>query len=197
MILTVDGHDYPTQTVRVARFPKDFATLFPAPPGLIEDTWPPTQITYLGVYLKALKCKTIVVESRYLDRDYVNDMALFYSRSLRSYPNFCQRIHFFKEAFTTPRWKEMATAATDRANHKKFLEKSYLGFCVIKPLPGSPVGRTVLATFGTDAPGGLKRTFGAVRRYNVHLGGYELAIKGLAFQQQDQGVSACATSALW
>jgi hypothetical protein len=36
-----------------------------------------------------------------------------------------------------------------------------------------------------------------MRQYKVHIAGFELGIQGLAFQQQDQGVSACATAALW
>jgi hypothetical protein len=33
--------------------------------------------------------------------------------------------------------------------------------------------------------------------YKAHLMGVELEVRGLAFQQQDVGVSACATTALW
>jgi hypothetical protein len=33
--------------------------------------------------------------------------------------------------------------------------------------------------------------------YGIHVGGFDLTVNGLAFQQQDQGVSACATTALW
>ena len=73
----------------------------------------------------------------------------------------------------------------------------YLGFMVIKPLPGSPIGRTVLRTFERDAPRGGRREFTAIRRYTVSLAGLSLSVRGLAFQQQDQGVSACATTALW
>jgi hypothetical protein len=197
MRLLAAGHEYPSQEVTVEPFPGDFSSLFPPPPGLVEDTWPPKQISYLGVYLKELGCRTVVLESHYIDRDFVHDVALFYSRSLRSYPNHCQRLHFFSEEFDFERWMSMASDAASHANNTEFLQNSYLGFCVVRPLPGSPVGRTVLTTFSTEAPGGLTRSFGAVRRYSVHLAGFELNVEGLAFQQQDQGVSACATTALW
>jgi len=75
--------------------------------------------------------------------------------------------------------------------------KAYLGFSVLRPLPESPIGRTVLATFSRDADKGHKREFQTTRNYRVHLAGFELSVDGLAFQQQDQGVSACATTALW
>ena len=78
----------------------------------------------------------------------------------------------------------------------QFLQRAYLGYCVVRPLPGSPIGRTVLVTFGPTTPTDT-RSFDAVRDYDVHLAGFKLTIRGLAFQQQDQGVSACATTALW
>ena len=79
----------------------------------------------------------------------------------------------------------------------QWLQDAYLGFSVIRPLPGSPLGRTVVATFGPEEGSGRRREFGGSRKYAVHLGGFELHVDGLAFQQQDQGVSACATIALW
>jgi hypothetical protein len=77
------------------------------------------------------------------------------------------------------------------------LQDGYLGFCVIRPLPGSPVGRTVVKTFPARTDDGLLRSFGALREYEVHLSSFSLRVTGLAFQQQDRAVSACATTALW
>lgn len=179
------------------RHPDDFSSLFKRPDGVV-DAWPPTQLAYLGFYLARLKCATVLNETHYIDRDYIEDLALFHGRSLRSYPNHCQRLHFFSTTFNQERWDAMASAkgdAHERASAR--LQGGYLGFCVIRPLPASPVGRTVLRTFGGTSEGGMKRAFGAVRDYNVHLGAFRLGIRGLAFQQQDRGVSACATTALW
>ena len=197
MSLTSFGHEYPTQSISVEPFPIEFASLFPAAPGLIEDVWPPTQVTYLGIYLDVLGCRTIVTEAHYIDRDFINDAALFYARSLRSYPNFCHRLHFFKAAFDADRWREIVTDVDNRPQRTQFLQESYLGFSIIRPLSGAPIGRTVLSTLGSINSEGMAREFGAVRDYQIHLAGFELVVKGLAFQQQDQGVSACATTALW
>ena len=197
MTLDPRGHLYPTKSTQVIAFPADFTALFSAPTGLIEDVWPPVQLFYLRIYLQELKCKTIVIEDHYMDRDYVHDMALFYSRSLRGYPNYCQRLHFFSATFDQTKWKEMVTTVANRDTNKVLLQNSYLGFCVVRPLPGTPVGRTVLPTFGPTTESGLRREFPSVREYKVHLGAFELSVKGLPFQQQDQGVSACATTALW
>lgn len=193
------GHDYPPQAIRVVPFPDDLSKLFPTPRGLVEADWPPAQITYLSAYLKQHGCKSVVIEGHYVDRDYISDVALFYSRSLRGYPNFCQRLHFFDQAIDRVRWQQLVMECNGGASNasEKFLQDAYLGFTVVRPLPGSPIGRTVLRTVARKAQNGDIREFGAIRQYAVHVGGFELVVEGLAFQQQDQGVSACATTALW
>lgn len=197
MVLDARGHSYPSKKTEAIPFPEDFSALFPAPRGLIEDVWPPTQLFYLRVYLTALGCKTIVIEDHYVDRDYIHDVALFYARSLRSYPNYCQRLHFFREQFDNTRWKAMVMQPGTHRESQRFLQDNYLGFSVVRPLPGSPIGRTILPTFGPTTESGCRRDFASIREYGVHLGGFDLSVRGLPFQQQDQGVSACATTALW
>jgi hypothetical protein len=196
---TALGHSYPALSVEVLAFPGGdaFASLYPTPPGLVEDIWPPTQLTYLGVYLQQLGCKTIVHESHYIDRDYIEDLAMFYGRSLRDYPNHCQRLHFFSNSFSQEDWRAAVVAADKNKGMTAALQEGYLGFSVYRPLPGAPVGRTILRTFGPSSNDGRRREFGAVRIYEVHVAGIRLSVLGLAFQQQDRGVSACATAALW
>src|SRR5262249_55008248 len=70
----------------------------------------------------------------------------------------------------------------------------------IKPLPGSPVGRTVLRCYPEekDEPGDrAQRDFGCTRVYSTHLLGLELSVRGLAFRQRELGGTACATTAIW
>ena len=153
----------------------------------------------MGIYLDSLRCRTIVHERHYIDRHFIDDFSLFYSRSLRDYPNSCQRLHFFSSEFDEEQWSGLVERANggEREEVERELAREYLGFMVIKPLPGSPIGRTVLRTFERDAPRGGRREFTAIRGYTVSLAGLSLSVRGLAFQQQDQGVSACATTALW
>lgn len=192
------GHDYAEPQLRVLPFPASYPSLFPVPRGLIDRDWPPIQLGYLGDYLQALGCRTLVIESHYIDRDWIDDLSLFYSRSLRSYSNACQRLHYFRTAFDEAQWLAWTTEAQlDLAKVEAALQSGYLGFSVIRPLSTTPLGRTVVAPFGAAAASGAKRTFGGVRAYAVHLAGFTLDVRGLAFQQQDQGVSACATTALW
>lgn len=189
----------PALEVRVLAFPGDLAPLFPQPDGFVEYDWPPLQIRYLSEYLKQLGCRTVVVESHYIDRDYIDDVALFYSRSLRGYQNYCQRFHFFGAEFGLDHWRTLIADANrgSASTAAQFLQASYLGYSVVRPLPGSPIGRTVVGTFGPRTADGHSRVFSATRSYVANLCGFELTVRGLAFQQQDQGVSACATTALW
>ena len=193
--------DYPSQSVTVVPVGSadEISHLFQAPPGIVEDVWPPVQLTYLSSYLEQIRCATVLIEDHYVDRDYVEDMAIFYARSLRAYPPYCQRMHFFSESFDETTWRALLVRANggEAESVRQRLQDAYLGFSIIRPLPGSPLGRTVVATFGPEASGGRRREFGGSREYTVHLGGFELHVEGLAFQQQDQGVSACATIALW
>ena len=93
MLIEPDGHRYPSQRIRVHPFNPQFDSLFTVPPGQIGTDWPPLQMTYMGIYLDSLGCRTIVHERHYIDRHYIDDFSLFYSRSLRDYPNHCQRLH--------------------------------------------------------------------------------------------------------
>lgn len=188
----------PSQTVEVFPFEADLKNIYPAHSGFLGG-WPPIQLVYLGDYLKGIGCKSIVRESHYVDRDYIEDFALFYARSLRGYTNFCERLHFFAEAIDDAQWKALVeeTDSGKREEARQWLQERYLGFSVHRPLPGSPVGRTVISTFPPKTSKGKRRSFGCVRDYHIHLGGYQLRVAGLAFQQQDTGVSACATTALW
>jgi len=184
---------YPSKGIQVVSFVADLPGMFERPPGLEDPLWPPTQMVYLGRYLETLGCKTIAIESHYIDRDYIADVALLYSRSLRAYDNFCQRLHFFREAFDQSRWMQFIVDTTEAGQKSAldFLQDCYLGFSVLRPLPGSPVGRTVLPPPGETTATGQRREFAPIRDYQVHLARFELTVRGLAFQQQDQGQCVC------
>lgn len=192
------GMPYPPASVEVSAYDGTLEKFVPRPEGLL-DTWPSYQLRYLADYLTKIGCQTVAVESHYIDRDYIDDVALFYSRSLRSYPNFCTRLHFFRESLGKRRFNSLIRAASrGRYNSSQtYLQQRYLGYCVVRPLPGYPVGRTVLATFPRESGEAFIRELACIREYGVNLCGFALTVSGLAFQQQDQGVSACATTAIW
>src|SRR5207248_5158881 len=94
---------YPVQTIDLIPF-SEFKNQFPKPSGLVAVDWPPLQATYLHLYLSELKCETMIVESHYVDRDFIFETSAFYARSLRNYPNFCSRFHFFTKKISKDDW---------------------------------------------------------------------------------------------
>lgn len=73
------------------------------------------------------------------------------------------------------------------------LRSAYLGFISVRPLPSVPIGRTILS----PPPGPVDRSSFITVLYTVHVLGFEIPLRGLAFQQQDRAVGACATTAIW
>jgi len=148
---------------------------------------------YFEEYFHALDTRTIVIEREYVDHDYLEDYAAYYVRCFQEYKRKTVRLHFFSNAFTEAEFKGLLT---DEAStlHTVNLQAGYLGFVVIKPLPGATIGRSCLKTY-PDENG--RRHFPLLRIYEVGLFGLKLTVESLAFQQQDTVVAACATSALW
>ena len=174
-------------------------------PPFVQDDLARKQLRYVLRYGATLGCTSVAIEGHYIDRDHIEDHSIFYSKNFRPYANSCQRLHFFRSDIDVSRsllqLLELGCREGDarhRAECRRFSEEFYLGFCVIKPLPGSPIGRTVLRPFDqTSSDPDYRRYFGGVKEYQTHLCGNALFVTGLAFQQQDLGVSACATTAIW
>ena len=191
------------QRISLLRFnPRRLRVQLNLPP--LDEPVAASQLAYIASYVDSLDCRSILIERHYIDRDYIEDHSLFYSRSLYPYPNSCQRVHFFKTSVATTRQRLQATLRSAAAGRERYAREcsalsgeTYLGFSVIKPLAGSPVGRTILRTFPESTDDGRRRVFPCIRSYEVHVNGIELTVLGLPFQEQDVGVSACATTAIW
>ncbi|MBW3582296.1 MAG: hypothetical protein KY455_04270 [Euryarchaeota archaeon] len=145
---------------------------------------------YFIEYLRAIGCKTIVVEQDYVDRDYLVDFTAYYARCFFDYDRKCKRLHFFSGDFAAGDLEALLDGSMSPMPERF---GKYLGFIVVKPLPVRFFGRTCLVTYPTD--GG--RRFPSLRRYDVHLAGEPLSVESLAFQEQDRDVAACATAAIW
>jgi len=156
----------------------------------------PDQLTYVFQYLSAAEVlgKSIVVEPTYFDRDYLSEFSAFYSLSATGYPNCCRRAHFFNENIDRA---VLVDAASGSIAAIKKMQESYRGFSVIRPIESAPLGRTVLAWYKDRFKKSNPRIVNPSRKYTCNLCGIKLKVYGLAWQQQDQGVSACATIGLW
>ena len=152
------------------------------------------QIQYLETYLTRLNATVILKEPRYFDRDYLAEFAAFYSVSAKGYSNICERLHFFSRNINR---RTLIAAAGGAQSALKRMQDAYLGFIVKRPIPAAPLGRTVLKWFPDQYTHTTPRVTAPTRKYFVHVAGVELYVHGLAWQQQDTGVGACATVSLW
>ena len=145
-------------------------------------------------YLDRLGALRIIVEENYFDRDFLAEFSAFYSTSARGYSNVCKRVHFFasdkviREVFQS--------AIGGNSEDLNTLQSSYLGFTVIRPIIDSPFGRTVLGWFEDQTPENPRVT-NPSRDYVCNIAGIELSVNGVAWQQQDTGIAACATIGIW
>ncbi|XOV66380.1 MAG: hypothetical protein ACFHU9_12205 [Fluviicola sp.] len=163
------------------------------PKSIIEKK---NHFLYLKEYLSnpSISATTIVVEKEYVSRDYLHDYISYYSLCFEKYDKFCRRIHFFSDSFSEDEFK--SALVDDTTEKSSDIWNSYLGFTVVKPIPITVIGITLLKTYSNDIAFG-SRHFWGIRKYNVHLFGKTLELESLAFQEQDSVVAACATTAIW
>ncbi len=146
---------------------------------------------YLGD--KGLKAKTIVIEKKYINKDFFEDYASYYAFCYENYPKYCKRVHFFSNDFTKEQYQKIIIESKNK--HNEFW-KHYLGFIVIKPIPFRVIGFSILKTY-YQGQNFDERNFWGCRNYKIHLHGNEIDIISLAFQEQDNVLAACATTAIW
>lgn len=151
------------------------------------------QIEYIYRYLKDLNATTVLLESQYVDKDYLDDYSKFYVRRFSSKDNKCARLHFFTKSLQHQEFEDWLGNGLEPDAHNE-LKEAYLGFIVIKPLPRTFIGKTCLRVYPSFASASR---FLLTRRYDVNLFGIKLEIKTIAFQEQDKVVAACATTAIW
>jgi hypothetical protein len=145
-------------------------------------------------HLITINARSYLIESRYIDRDYSSDYRRFYAQTFRTYGRHCKRVHFFateiSAILSSASWSERVAALQQTSR------RSYCGFCVVRPLPGAPIGRTVLAAKGpTEAD--LESVVTCRASVRANLLGAELDVIGTSFMQQDARVGACAQVAIW
>lgn len=180
------------------------------------------QVKYLYNYLSSLGAKSILLEPRYTDRDFLEDYSRYYVKRFRNDGGVCGRLHFFNCKLDHKSLDRMMLGieqedptgdlqhASDRGDPGadqqqdneprdltgEVLQNSYLGFVLIKPLSKTFIGKTCLRIAGELGTGpGTKKKIS--KRYDVNLFGTKLHVDSIAFQEQDKVVAACATTAIW
>lgn len=130
-----------------------------------------------------LGCKTAVFEEDYVDEDYQDEFAAFYSRTFKRYPHRCTRIHFFADSIPQ---------RTQTGFHQ--YKKSYLGFLILRPTDLQRVGRTIIKSPIQSQDG---QFITCQAEFCAHIYGDEFNLRAMPFIQQDTQVGACAQASLW
>jgi hypothetical protein len=136
--------------------------------------------------VRGLRCRTVVIENRYIDADYRSDYSTFWSTAFAGRPEFAIRLHFF------------ARVIRDDQLHRLPSNSSYLGYTVIRPVPFGAVGRTMIAPprrLARRAQGSDGRLI--LAEETVHLFGNDLTVHAAPFMQQDGQFLRCAHVAAW
>jgi len=151
------------------------------------------QINYAFHYLQALNAQSVLLESEYIDKDFLEDCERYYLRRFGANGHKCARLHFFSEQVTHQRIEELLNNGDETKLAE--LQACYLGFMVVKPLPRTFIGKSCFKQYKGFNVDDTKRLL--ARRYEVNLFGISLSVDSIAFQEQDKVVSACATTAIW
>jgi hypothetical protein len=154
-----------------------------------------SHFTYFLSYLNnpEIGARTIVLEKKYISKNFLEDYVSYYAKCFQGYTKYCKRIHLFSEEFNKEDFEKFITKTNSRKLKKIF--DSYLGYIVVKPIPRTVIGPTLLKTYEENTS--QNRKFFGTRSYAVNLFGHKLSVESLAFQEQDRVTSACATTAIW
>lgn len=147
------------------------------------------QVGFIDDHLRSLNLNTIVVETGYIDHDFSEDYASYYSRCFRPYISRCVRLHCFDKKYDKRFIESIILGRDCRSDNR--LNESYLGFVVIRPLADTIIGRTCLKD---DL---RSHHCHAKCEIKVSFFGIPLSVSCMPFQEQDSTVAACATTALW
>jgi hypothetical protein len=149
-------------------------------------------LTYFEEYFRVLGAQSIIVESPYIDHDYLEDFSAYYVKCFNLYNRFCKRLHFFNKNLSSKEFDEILLSG-NKKQELDGLNDAYLGFIVVKPIPATFIGRTCLKTY-PEVDG---RKFSFTHKYEVNISGINLTVESLAYQEQDSIVAACASTSIW
>jgi len=129
------------------------------------------------------KCRCVVIERHYLDKDYRDTFSHFHSKRFGTPDSRCVRLHFFSNPIT-----EEALISGDQ-----HVKEAYQGYSVIRPTKPHCIGRTLLShRLRLESRAHL-----SICREWVHIMGTQFAVEGFPFISQDVDATVCAQSALW
>lgn len=130
--------------------------------------------------------KTILIEPKYICKDYRNLFSQFYSKKFVERAAYCSRLHFFSKP---------GLSVDDIWSYPNDFKGSYLGYSVIQPVKDRCIGRTIIDPFKI---GKSQNTFYCLRTDNkVHINGVEYHVCGYPYFSQSSEATVCAHVSLW
>jgi len=133
--------------------------------------------------------KGVLIERRYIDKDYRSTYYQFYAKKGQQYDPDCIRLHLFDGtvSFDAAALKLNCPEGPDR------LSDHYFGYIVLRPTGIATIGRSVVSP---DVRTGASRYI-ITADHKVHLLGYRLSIQGFPSMDQHVDISVCAHVACW
>ncbi len=156
-----------------------------------EEVKAKNQFKYFHDYLLRQDCNSILVESNYVSKDFLDNYQFYFASSYKNYNKRCIRLHLFSKNVTA---SDLQEYILNSKSHLEAFESHYLGFIVIRPIPQKIFGFSLLKTYKNLSK---DKFFWGVRPYGVNIFGRKYSFLALAFQEQDGTLSACATTAIW
>lgn len=137
------------------------------------------------------RCKKILVEDCYNDKDYRSTYYNYYSKKGYRYESTCVRLHFFDDRVQLLLPGHELRFAINELYEKP--RETYLGYMVLRPTRVNTIGRTVLSSSA------IKDFHGSVieAEHKVHILGHRLSVAGFPSMSQHSDILVCAHAACW
>jgi hypothetical protein len=148
-----------------------------------------SQFLFFLNYLEASNTRTILIENDYHSQIYINSFLPHYQQGFFQYPKVCKRVHFFGSFFTIEDFNEIIYSQEECSIN---LFDSYIGYVVVRPLPDSIFGESLLRPLNSE-----EGFFNSLATYRINFYGLEFEINSLPFLEQDKYITTCANIGLW
>ena len=83
------------------------------------------QINFIYTYLTELDATTVLLETDYVDRDYLEDYSRYYVKCFNRYGERCARLHFFKNDFDHQQFSKIFDSC-DNGSFAEQLQENYM-----------------------------------------------------------------------
>lgn len=135
------------------------------------------------------RCRKIVVEYYYNDKDYRSTYYHYYAKKAYRYETTCVRLHFFDDRVDLIDDYHLRF----QVNPPESISVTYFGYMVLRPTRVNTIGRTVIS------PAAIRGLHAWLieAEHKVHLLGHRLHVKGFPYMSQHTDISVCAHVACW